>query len=49
MKKDIKKIIVIILFGLSVLSFKTIKEGITKEYFKSINFMSNNVQGTITY
>ncbi len=49
MKEDLKKVIIIIAFGIGIISFNTIKDYVSNEYFKCINFMSSHVQGNLRY
>jgi hypothetical protein len=45
MKKSLRKIIVIVAFGIGAISFNTIKASSTDKISKCINFLSSNSQG----
>ena len=49
MRKDVRKIIVFVLFGFGVLSFKTIKTSITQQISKCVSLLSSNFQDRLSF
>ena len=49
MRKDVRKITVIVVFRFGVLGFKTIKTSITQQISKCVSLLSNNSQDRLSF
>jgi flagellar assembly factor FliW len=49
MRKDVSKIIVIVLFGCGILVFKSIKTSITQQISKCVSLLNSNSQDRLSF